>query len=163
MENLKGRIIIGHYYGKSFWSWFIRLRSWWESVTHTAAFTPDMSEVYEAWKKGCVKDAWENSHHKKGTPVDVTIIRCTLDQQAAFYGFLEKTKGAKYDWKGVVFNFLAQGEKQDKDKYFCTEWIELALEAAGLRFQDRMPAHKMSPSLAHISPIQEPLTTLKTP
>ena len=164
MEANNCFILIGHYHGKSIWSKFIKLRSWWKSpITHTAAFSPDLTMVYEAWKPGCVKDYWENSHHAPGTRVDVFKIPCTVEQQALFYGFLEETKGAKYDYKGVVLGFLAQGNVQDKDRYFCTEWIELALEAAGLCFQARMPASKLTPSLGYVSPAQEPYRSLTTP
>lgn len=157
-------IIIGHYQGKSIWSKFIKLLSWWSSpITHTAILTPDLEIVYEAWKQGCVKHNWKESHHVPGTLVVMMSIPCTKDQYYAAYDFLEKTKGAKYDFKGVVFGFLAQGERQSKDKFFCTEWVETALRAGGLRLLDRIQPYKMSPSLAYLSPIQKFKCTKNTP
>jgi hypothetical protein len=164
MDENKNKIIVGHYHGKSFWSRLIRLRSWWKSpITHTAILTPDLMTVYEAWGKGCLKHSWDNSHHVPGTVVEMMEIPCTEEQYDAVYGFLDKTQGAQYDRRGVIFGFLAQGERQDKDRYFCTEWCELALEAGKLCFQDRMPAHKMTPSLAYVSPIQIYHCTKRTP
>lgn len=157
-------IVIGHYHGKSIWSKFIKLRSWWKSpITHTAALSKDLQAVYEAWKKGCVKHHWNESHHVPGTRVEMFYIPCTEEQEVGFYQFLEMTKGAKYDFIGVIFGFLAQVIRQDDDKYFCTEWVETALREVGLCFQDRLPANKLTPSMAYISPIQKYKATKFTP
>lgn len=157
-------IVIGHYHGKSFWSLFIKLRSWWKSpITHTAAFSKDLETVYESWKKGCVIHPWKESHHIPGTKVEIFYIPCTAEQEAKFYDFFERTKGCKYDFIGVLFGFLARAINEDSGKYFCTEWIETGLREAGLCFQKRIPANKITPSMAYISPIQKYKATKRTP
>jgi len=158
-------IVVGHYHGKSVWSKFIRLRSWWQSsITHTAILTKDLRFVYEAWgKAGCSVDLWTSSHHKPRTKVELFIILCTEEQEKGVYDYLERTVGCGYDWVGVILGFLTRKEKQDKDRRFCTEWVEEALRSQKLCLQERIPVYKMSPSLGYISPNQKYLCTIHTP
>jgi len=163
MENY---IVIGHYHGKSLASKFIKMRSWWKSpITHTAALSKDLTTVYEAWW-GTDFGAydWNNQpNHTKGTKVDLFIIPCTAEQELSFYEKLEEMKGIPYDMAGVFWGFLSRITVQDRNKLFCTEAIQVALSHVGISFQDRIPAHKLTPSLGHISPIQKYLGTRYTP
>lgn len=43
--------------------------------------------------------------------------------------FCESVKGAKYDWKGVVFSQTLPWGWADSDKYFCSELCVEALQA----------------------------------
>ena len=42
--------------------------------------------------------------------------------------FFELTNGSKYDFKGILLaQFLFPANKEDSTKFFCSEWVEIAL------------------------------------
>ena len=42
--------------------------------------------------------------------------------------FFELTNGAKYDFKGIMLaQFLFSANKEDSTRFFCSEWVEIAL------------------------------------
>lgn len=42
--------------------------------------------------------------------------------------FFSKTKGAKYDWKGILLTGIINRGKHNKNKYTCSEWVGQMLD-----------------------------------
>ena len=64
--------------------------------------------------------------------------------------FFELTNGAKYDFKGILLaQFLFPANKEDSAKFFCSEWVEIALRLTlGLGEKDPLflKGYKFSPN-----------------
>ena len=67
--------------------------------------------------------------------------------------FFELTNGAKYDFKGIMLaQFLFSANKEDSTKFFCSEWVEIALRLTlGLGEKDTLflKGYKFSPNRLH--------------
>lgn len=154
-----GRILIGQYYGKSFFSRLIRWKTW-SDITHTSAFLPDMTNVIEAWGGGVTKRYWRDGH-TKGTRIDLFEVRCTEEQAQAFYQYLWENIGKKYDLAGI-FGFAFSAKTENSEKVFCSELIFSAAKHAGIVLLDRIEPYKVYPGLIQISPIMRQVSQLET-
>ena len=64
--------------------------------------------------------------------------------------FFELTNGAKYDFKGILLSqFLFSVNKEDSTRFFCSEWVEVALRLTlGLGEKNKLflKGYKFSPN-----------------
>ena len=62
--------------------------------------------------------------------------------------FIKKTKGAKYDWTGLIISNTTPYLVKKRDKWYCSEWIAHALVNARIVMWDDMDLYdtpNMSP------------------
>ena len=52
--------------------------------------------------------------------------------------FLDSTRGAKYDWIGLIFSNVTSYLVKKRDKWYCSEWIAHALVNARIVMWDDM-------------------------
>ena len=52
--------------------------------------------------------------------------------------FINKTRGSKYDWVGLIFSNLTSFLVKKRDKWYCSEWIAHALVNARIVMWDDM-------------------------
>jgi uncharacterized protein YycO len=146
---MTGRILIGQYNGKSFFSKLIMVKTF-SNITHTSAFLND-EVVIEAWGGGVEKRTWREGH-TKGTRIRIMRVDCTKEQEEKFYAFLESQKGKKYDRAGI-FGIAFSVKTENPNKWFCSELIFAAAQYAGIELLKRIEAHKVYPGLIDVSPM----------
>lgn len=65
----------------------------------------------------------KNIHHNPGhwdlVPVGIEVER--------FMTIWDNTKGAKYDWLGILLSQVATTNVHSKDRYFCSEWCAMVM------------------------------------
>jgi hypothetical protein len=59
--------------------------------------------------------------------------------------FIKSQIGKKYDWRGIFFSQLFNSDREDNDKWFCSEIVRRSLCEARLLENDDMH-HKHSPN-----------------
>ena len=52
---------------------------------------------------------------------------CIRDRLKVINEFYESTKGAKYDWIGMMLSQCLPFHIKEKEKWYCSEWIAYAL------------------------------------
>ena len=85
----------------------------------------------------------------------------TADQWKTACGFAAKQIGEKYDWWGII-RFVSRESMPDNDRWFCSELVFAAIQAAGVNLLERVPASEVSPGMMSFSP-KLILSTLPTP
>lgn len=151
-------ILIGQYYGTSFTSRMIKLKTW-SDISHTSAFLPGGEEVIEAWGKGVTPPHHWREGHAKGTRIDLLECRCSPEQAQAFFLFLYGQIGKGYDFKGIM-GFATSSDIHSKDRWFCSELVFAAALHAGIILLERIEAHKVSPGLLHCTPLGKVIKTI---
>ena len=68
----------------------------------------------------------------KRRPTAVATLACTVDQEARAFHAAVTTLGADYDWRGIVFSQVLPLDKEDSDRWFCSEACAFCLQMAGL-------------------------------
>jgi hypothetical protein len=61
-------------------------------------------------------------------------------QESRAFGAAVAMIGASYDWKGIVFSQVLPLDKQDWNKWFCSEACAYCLQKAGLLADDDIAA-----------------------
>lgn len=152
--------MIGLYRGTSLLSRAIQWRTW-SCYSHASWICRDRQHCYEAWKEG-VTYGRIDAHHKPGTVIDlfeVDLPRKYHYAEAEFYREVEKhlatQLGKKYDIRGLL-SFVSRREKQNQDRWFCSELVFWALEQAGALLL-RAPAYKVAPGTLSLSPLLRPV------
>jgi hypothetical protein len=70
-------------------------------------------------------------YKKESNIWDVYELDMTDEQIKVMLQFYKDTEGRKYDFKGIVLSqFLWFVNKDDKDRYFCSEWTLQAIDLA---------------------------------
>jgi len=154
-------IIIGQYHGMSFMSKLIKWRTW-SKISHSAILSQDEKFVYEAWRKGLTKTAWENSHHKKNTRVDLYKVYCTPEEAKKAYEYYESQMGRKYDFKAII-GFILRVKWGKISDLICSELVYKGTLHFKDQLLDRIDPFKVSPGHIDISPRLTPYKTVLTP
>jgi len=120
--------------------------------SHAACLLDDNS-IIEAWHVGGVRHVKTLlTDHTPRTPVDIYQITATHLQQEQFERFLFAQVGKKYDFRSV-FRFLTKYPAVKNDKWFCSELVMTALEAADIYPLLRVPVEDVSPAMLSYSPL----------
>jgi len=156
-------IVIALYKGVSPLSRMIRFRTW-SAYSHASIHIPGVGE-FESWIPNgvrCTPDL--GAGHISGTPVDVFHLKwCSPTQEGKMLHFLQAQVGKKYDYRGVL-GFLSRRDRaQNQDKWFCSELVFAACQAAGIDLLARIPAHRVSPDLLTLSPLLEQKRSIVVP
>ena len=119
--------------------------------SHSAYFIREEGLVWESWRKGvCPATPWQ--HHTPGTPIDLYSMEVSLRQRMAIELFLQELEGLKYDLPGVLgFGLPLIGQRADR--WFCSELVFAAFEAAEIQLLKRIDASRVSPGLLSTSPL----------
>jgi uncharacterized protein YycO len=148
------------YKGTSLISRLIRFQT--RSVYSHAAVLLDDGTVYEAWQTGGVRRiATPFEGHSKGTEIDVyEIPELTQASQWAVKAFIKQHLGEKYDFSSVARFVSRRDTNEDNGKWFCSELVLRAFEAAGYPLLHAV-AGMMSPRDVGISPLIRFLETIR--
>ena len=68
-------------------------------------------------------------------------------QLGQLYSFIEETKGAKYDWLGMILSQMCPYLIKHRDKWYCSEWIAHALVKARVVKWEKLQIYR-TPNLA---------------
>ena len=143
---------IAAYRGKSFVSRAIR----WQTrgvYSHIAVMLSD-DEIVEAWHNPArvriIKSLSDG--HTPGTQVDIFEVPTTPEQDAIIRSFLLAQVGKKYDFAGVV-RFMSRRDKDNIDKWFCSELAFAAFQLAGVYLLRRIRAFQVDPVRLITSPV----------
>lgn len=141
------------YKGKSWISKAIEWRTW-GPYSHAAWWLRD-GTVIEAWHKGGVQHVDNpGSIHTPGTEIDVFdfcgagIPAC----HSAAETFLHKQIGKGYDFRPVISGFMLRLNRNNPNKWFCSELCHAAARAGGLSLLERIPDRKIPPTMLSYSP-----------
>jgi len=139
------------YKGKSWVSKTIRWRTWGD-YSHAAWWLRD-GTVIESWHKGGVTHSDSPATiHKPGTEIDVFDFRCSVGARPDLAeAFLLQQVGKKYDFRPVISGFTFRLNREDPDKWFCSELDNAAAIANRTRLFSRIPNHKIDPSFLSYS------------
>jgi uncharacterized protein YycO len=147
------------YKGKSFVSKLIKWQTF-GPYSHAAWWLRD-GTVIEAWHKGGVThNDSPATLHTPGTEIDVFSIPGIDD--FAVEQFLISQVGRKYDFAPVLRGFIFRVKRDNPDKWFCSELVHAACDAAGTQLLHRVPDWKIPPTLLSYSPLLVPEGTLIT-
>jgi uncharacterized protein YycO len=115
--------------------------------SHAALVLPD-GRIVEAWQGDGVRvkrlDDW--SHVDRFEVADMTD-----EQWIAALDFALRQVGQGYDYWAIM-RFVSRRHMPDNDRWFCSELVFAALEAAGVRLFERIEAWAVSPGLLAIAP-----------
>lgn len=93
------------------------------------------------------------ANYSRWTRILRVTIPSTADQERRFFEAAEGQIGKKYDWSGI-FNFFTQRNWRESDKWFCSELVAYALEAASIpAFNPVAPVRKIVPDAFLLSPL----------
>ena len=157
-------IYYGQYTGFGLLSWYIRTFTW-SNRSHTAAFRPpvngEFGNVIEAWRHGVTEQHW-TLNHAPGTIIDVYRVPCTKKQADDFYWHMASLKGAKYDFLGVA-SFGLRWNIGRAGRWFCSESVAWAAQAAKIILLKNVPPHKVFPGMLDMVPSAEFVTRRVVP
>jgi len=68
-------------------------------------------------------------------------------QLGQLYNFIEETKGAKYDWLGMIMSQMFPYLIKHRDRWYCSEWIAHALVKARIVQWDNLQIYR-TPNLS---------------
>lgn len=140
------------YKGKGLISRLIR----WQTrgqYSHVGVQLPD-GTVMEAWHVGGVRhNAGLGTAHELGTEVDVFLVEhLTKTETGRVIDFMRTKLGHGYDFRSVARFLSRQDEREeDRDKWFCSELVAAAFEAAGVKLLTAPPS-RISPEVLSWSP-----------
>jgi uncharacterized protein YycO len=118
--------------------------------SHAAILLDDGKTIVEAWHTGT---GVRKKILKDWTNIDVYEIPCiTQAQKVKVELFLNSQLGKGYDYWGIL-RFLTRRDRNNPEKWFCSELVVAALWQAGIElFAPFVPAYKVSPELISYSP-----------
>lgn len=131
------------------------IRWWnWSDYSHAAWLCSDGS-CTEAWAGRVQRAGAFDTLHTRGTAVDCyTIEGMTGERARAIRAFLAAQVGKRYDWRGILrFGFKTIIRADNQDRWFCSELVFAACQAAGIELLARTPAWKVYPGLLACSPL----------
>lgn len=114
-----------------------------------AALLIGENEIIEAWQGDGVRmkkiTDWSN--------VDIFDVPSATPQQwQDAIDFACKQRGKGYDYLGVV-RFLTRRDRDNPERWFCSELVFASFLAAGVPLLARIKAHEVSPGLLSNSPL----------
>jgi len=139
------------YRGRGFLPWLIRFQT--RSPYHHAAIVLHGSTVFESnWKWG-VKACFLQRTPANNT-VDVYEVATTPEQDGSIRRWLVSQSGKPYDLTMVIrFVTRKQATRKTKGKWFCSELVYAAFQAAGINLLERVEPWEVSPGLLARSPL----------
>lgn len=150
------------YRGKSLISKAIKWQTF-GPYSHAAWWMRD-GTVIEAWHKGGVThNDSPATIHTPGTEIDVfdfadpAAISHDIAEQ-----FLLDQVGKKYDFRPVLSGFTLRLNRNNPDKWFCSELGHAAARIGGYPLLARVPDRKIHPTLLSYSPRLIHIATLTT-
>jgi len=115
------------------------------------AWGTDRDTVIEAWPPE-VREVGFHDGHRPGTMVHQFSVALSPDQEQRLELCLRSQIGKDYDWLGIL-GFLTRDDlAQRNGKWFCSELIAYAFEAAGKPLLARIRPHRMLPGMIALSP-----------
>lgn len=115
--------------------------------SHAALLRPD-GRVIESWHDGGVRifrpKSWDGIHAFDVPEMDQEKWEIALR-------WAEGEVGQPYDWRGVA-RFISRSKDRKNRRWFCSELVFAALDAAGVPPLLRVPACEVSPAMLGYSP-----------
>lgn len=147
------------YKGKSFISKLIKWQTFGQ-YSHAAWWCQD-GTVIEAWQKdGVQRNDSPATIHIPGTEIDVFAVP-GIDE-AAVEQFLISQLGKGYDFSAVLRGFTFRLDRDDPDKWFCSELIHRACREGLKALLERIIDARVHPTLLSFSPLIEKVGTITT-
>jgi hypothetical protein len=116
--------------------------------------------VIEAWHKGGVShNPSPATLHTPGTEIDVFNIPGVNDAVVA--ALLREEIGKKYDFAPVLRGFPLRLNRDNPDKWFCSELVFDKVRKSGIDLLREVPAFKVHPTLMSYSPLIQPAGTIR--
>ena len=136
------------YRGKRLLSALIR----WQTrsrYSHASMASPDdHTLVIEAWQGRGV----HKTHIRNWDDIDAfCVVKVTEDQHRAAWAWANLQLGLGYDYLGVL-RFVSRTRGRENKRWFCSELVYQALQAAGLSLLRDIEAWAVSPALLALSP-----------
>ena len=150
------------YKGKSWISKAIRWQTF-GPYSHAAWWLRD-GTVVEAWHKGGVQHVDSPATlHSPGTEIDVFSIKgISLDDEWCIEQHLKEEIGAGYDFAPVLRGFTLRLNRDNPDKWFCSELVFSKVRKQGIDLLREVPAWKVHPALLSYSPRLQFEGTIRT-
>ncbi len=144
-------MIIAAYRGTSWVSKAIR----WQTrgvYSHVAVVLPG-GAIVEAWHKPARVRIINSlaQGHTPGTCIDLFEVQTTPRQEEIIIHFLRSQVGKRYDFMGVA-RFITRRNKDNSEKWFCSELAFAAFRVAGIYLLKRIKAHQVHPVTLVTSP-----------
>lgn len=120
--------------------------------SHAAILDPGTMQMYEAWQGGGVRMKWwPNVTDRKD--IEVFDVPVTNEQRVAMCIFLRAQLGKRYDYLSVI-RFVTRHRSKDDSKWFCSEMVYAAFQAAGINLlAPDVMAWEVSPGMLAKSPL----------
>jgi len=109
--------------------WINRIVRWWtkSNYSHAELIMPDgLTWIGISPFKGSLLRAKEKRYFST-LEWDFVEIEVTEEQIYVINEFYESTKGAPYDWVGMLLSQCLPFHIKQKEKWYCSEWIAYAL------------------------------------
>jgi uncharacterized protein YycO len=119
--------------------------------SHAAMLLPD-GRVLESWEGAGVRI----TELRDWAGVDVYEVPwMTAAQWQTAIALATKHVGKKYDWWSVI-RFVSRRKMPANDRWFCSELVFHALQAAGVNLLERIDPAEVSPGMLALSPLLVP-------
>lgn len=143
---------IALYQGKSLISKAIR----WQTrgvYSHAAIILPDTT-IVEAWHNPAKVRLITtlSDGHTPGTTVDIFDVATSEQQRDDISVFARMQMGKPYDFAAIA-RFMSRRNKDNPDKWFCSELVFSAFRYAGIDLLERTEPFQVSPVLLSRSPL----------
>lgn len=104
---------------KSNHKWWSRLIKWWTNSNYSHCELYNGSELIGISTEQSVRKKVNKINPDKWDIFEIkdNLIESVIDN------FFEKTKGSKYDWRGIIYSYIFNRKLHSKNKYTCSEWI----------------------------------------
>lgn len=134
-------LFLAFYKGKG--SLFTRLIRWWTSsrFSHVELVRFELDGSVTMWSSS-EQDGGTRRKNAVLTPEHWEILSVQIPRPEKALEWAEWNLGKKYDWLGI-FGFVWRPAKEDRGRYFCSEFCLSALQAGG--FGIGLKAHKVDP------------------
>jgi uncharacterized protein YycO len=123
----------------------------WQSrspYSHAALLMPD-GRIVESWQGDGVRVKTITDW----TDIEVYYVQGMTDiQWEIALDFAMELVGSGYDYKAVM-RFISRRPAADNERWFCSELVFAALEAAGVPLLARISAAAVSPGMLALSPL----------
>jgi hypothetical protein len=124
------------------------------AYSHAAIHLGD-GAIIESWQGAGVRRTWLRDW---SNVTQFGVRGMTGAQWRRAIDFAEAEIGAGYDYLGVV-RFVSRRRLPLNERWFCSELVFAALEAAGVRLLERTEAAEVSPGMLALSPYLEEVSS----
>jgi hypothetical protein len=136
---------VGFFRGEGFFAWLVRVWTWSNYCHCELRFSDGVffgSTLNDSWKTAFhgYDEKWAAS--KAWMFVDVPV---TPEQEASIRAWCAKESDCSYDWFGLILSQVMCWNRQDPNKWFCSEVVAAALQQVGL-LPPKPPAVRYAPA-----------------